>query len=120
MHTAKNKRPAQKILLYAILLLAAFPVWWVLWFMFNGALMPVDELKDTLGPVLAGTQGMAKWPLLVSWPTLQPLVELLLDTPQFFVMFWNSFKLSRNSIPLSNCKMPDLKWLLLTTCRTPT
>lgn len=93
MHTAKNKRPAQKILLYAILLLAAFPVWWVLWFMFNGALMPVDELKDTLGPVLAGTQGMAKWPLLVSWPTLQPLVELLLDTPQFFVMFWNSFKL---------------------------
>ena len=24
------------------------------------------------------------------WPTLEPLLTLLLDTPQFFVMFWNS------------------------------
>ena len=58
-----------------------------------GSLMPLEELNDTIGPALAGTQGNVKWPLLPSWPTLQPIVELLLDTPQFFMMFWNTFKL---------------------------
>lgn len=76
-----------------LLLLAALPVWWAVWFMLTGALMPLDELKTTIGPAVAGQTGYASWPLLPSWPTLQPLVELLLDTPQFFVMFWNSFKL---------------------------
>ncbi len=34
--------------------------------------------------MLQGAEGSAFWPLLPSWPTLQPLAELLLDTPQFF------------------------------------
>lgn len=61
-----------------------------LWFMGTGALMPLDELRAALGPVLQGAEGSAFWPLLPSWPTLQPLAELLLDTPQFFTMFWNT------------------------------
>ncbi len=61
--------------------------------MLTGALMPLDELTATVGPVLAGEDGMASWPLLPSWPSLSPMTELLLDTPQFFVMFWNSFAL---------------------------
>lgn len=40
------------------------------------------------GPRL-GT-GYTVWHLLPDWPTLEPLLTLLLDTPQFFVMFWNS------------------------------
>ena len=56
----------------------------------TGALMPLDELRAALGPVLQGAEGSAFWPLLPSWPTLQPLAELLLDTPQFFTMFWNT------------------------------
>lgn len=79
--------------LWLLLLLACFPVAWSLWFMATGALMPLDELLRTLGPVLAGKAGSATWPLLPQYPTLQPLAELLLDTPQFFVMFWNSFRL---------------------------
>ena len=55
-----------------------------LWFMGTGALMPLDELRAALGPVLQGAEGSAFWPLLPSWHTLQPLAELLLDTPQFF------------------------------------
>ncbi len=76
-----------------VLVFAALPVWWAIWFMFTGALMPLDELTATVSPVLTGREGIASWPLLPTWPTLAPMTELLLDTPQFFVMFWNSFKL---------------------------
>jgi len=58
-----------------------------------GSLMSLEELNATVGPALGVADGSASWPLLPSWPTLQPIVELLLDTPQFFVMFWNTFKL---------------------------
>lgn len=84
----------KKVPAMVLLIIAALPVCWALWFMFTGALMPLDELENSLGPVLNDGKGMASWPLLPSWPTLQPLAELLLDTPEFFVMFWNSFKLT--------------------------
>jgi len=77
----------------AILIALALLVWWVLWFMFMGSLMSLEELNATIGPVLGEADGEATWFLLPSWPTLQPIVELLLDTPQFFVMFWNTFKI---------------------------
>ena len=76
-----------------ILTILALPVWWVLWFMVTGSLASLEELKLTLGPALLGLEGRSHWPLLPSWPTLQPLLELLLDTPQFFAMFWNTFRL---------------------------
>jgi len=87
-------------LIFRILLLVAIAllVWWVIWFMTLGSLMSLEELNATVGPALSGIEGSSKWPLLPSWPTLQPLVELLLDTPQFFVMFWNTFKLVLPSV----------------------
>ena len=77
----------------ALLIALATLVWWVLWFMLSGSLMSLEELKITIGPALGTEEGRSTWPLLPSWPTLQPLTELLLDTPQFFVMFWNTFRL---------------------------
>ena len=78
---------------FLLLIAIAVLVWWVIWFMLMGSLMSLEELNATIGPALAGGEGSAKWPLLPSWPTLQPIFELLLDTPQFFVMFWNTFKI---------------------------
>ena len=72
------------------LLLVGLTVWLPLWWMAMGALTPLDELSATLGPALLGKKGYAVWPLLPSWPTLAPLAELLLDTPEFFTMFWNT------------------------------
>ncbi|WP_242964888.1 carbohydrate ABC transporter permease [Scatolibacter rhodanostii] len=83
----------KKILITLLLLIGLFPTIWAVWSIFSGSLMAKDELNHTIGPVISGREGMASWPLLPSYPTLQPLTELLLDTPQFFVMFWNSFKL---------------------------
>ena len=67
-------------------------MWWPLWFLVFGALTPSDELAATIGPALgAGEAGAsARWQLLPSWPTLQSFATLLLDTPEFFAMFWNS------------------------------
>lgn len=80
--------------LLALTLLALF-TWWVLWFMGMGALTPEDELLATIGPALQSeSREPAVWCLLPSWPTLQPLVQLLLDTPAFFAMFWNACKLA--------------------------
>ena len=76
-----------------LLVVACLPLCWALWFMATGGMLGLGELNTRLGPVLAGAQGNASWPLLPRYPTLQPLTELLLDTPQFFVMFWNSVKI---------------------------
>lgn len=50
------------------------------------------EMAHYLAPVLTESSGYAHWPLLPQYPTLKPYVELLLDTPAFFTMFWNSCK----------------------------
>lgn len=65
-------------------------VWWPLWFMLTGAFTAGDELAVTLAPALGAAAGAARWHWLPSWPTLRPLVELLLDTPEYFTMFWNT------------------------------
>ncbi|MCL2223971.1 MAG: carbohydrate ABC transporter permease [Defluviitaleaceae bacterium] len=79
--------------MYIPLIALALLVWWPLWFMVMGSLMSLEELNATIGPAIMGADGFSVWPLLPSWPTLQPLAELLLDTPHFFTMFWNTFVL---------------------------
>ena len=76
------------LLLLAVLI--GFPVWVAV----TGVFMQQWELTEYLGPVLAGGTGTASWALLPHAPTLQWVVGLLLDSPQFFVMFWNSMKLA--------------------------
>jgi len=94
MHSQRKlKLSGAVIARFVILAALGMLVWWVLWFMLMGSLMSLEELSATIGPALGVAEGRASWPLLPSWPTLQPIVELLLDTPQFFVMFWNTFKL---------------------------
>jgi multiple sugar transport system permease protein len=52
--------------------------------------MGADEVVKSAGPVLAQSKGMASFHFLPQYPTLRSYVELLLDSPNFFVMFWNS------------------------------
>lgn len=80
--------------LHLIPLLLSALVWLPLLFLAGGSLMGEGELAGYLSPVLSGGTGTATWRLLPSYPTLRPYVELLLDSPAFFVMFWNSAKLS--------------------------
>jgi len=88
----------RRVAVYGVLSLAVFPVCWAMWTMITGAAMDALEVKETIGPVLEKGSEMAAWHLLPESPTPGPLLELLLDTPQFFMMFWNSFSLVLPSI----------------------
>jgi multiple sugar transport system permease protein len=61
-----------------------------LWMLLSGSLMGQDEAVRALGPVFSGSYGYAHWPLLPRYPTLKGHIELMLDSPEFFAMFWNS------------------------------
>lgn len=58
--------------------------------MISNSVMGGQELKEAYGAVLGGAPGKLSARLLPVYPTLKPYVELLLDSPDFFVMFWNS------------------------------
>ena len=73
-----------------LLVMAALTVVAPLYMLLTGVLMGEQEVKELIGPALSASEGMVSWRLLPQWPTLQPLTQLLLDTPQFFTMFWNA------------------------------
>ena len=61
-----------------------------IWIAVTGVFSSQWELTENLRPVLGNGQGLAKWTLLPQSPTLKSLVQVLLDSPEFFTMFWNS------------------------------
>lgn len=80
-----------RILIFFIVLIVSISVWCPLWFVATGAITSSDELLATLAPAF-GSSGTARWHFLPTWPTGQHIVALLFDTPQYFVMFWNTVK----------------------------
>ena len=78
---------------YIPLTLLALLVWWPVWYLLMGALQSLEELELTVGPAISG-QGEAVYTILPTWPTLWPLIGLLLDTPEFWDTFWNTVLLS--------------------------
>lgn len=83
----------KRLLILILLILAAIICFPVL-FLIVGSLMGSDELNHYLGAVLGSSEGFASWALLPTWPTFKAYVQLLLDSPEFFVMFWNSVKMT--------------------------
>ncbi len=76
--------------LWLLVLICVFPVF----FLAAGSLMGSGELGELLNPVLSGGKGYVSWKLFPLYPTLKSYVELLVDTPGFFVMLWNSVKIT--------------------------
>ena len=64
--------------------------------------MGQKELNELLGAVLTADSGSASgqavsyvfWRVLPLYPTLRSYVKVLMDSPEFFVMFWNSVKIT--------------------------
>lgn len=82
----------RKWMIAMLLSAAAFFVWVPLWMLLSASFMGSREMVHNLAPVLSEEAGYAHWPILPQYPTLKPYVELLLDAPEFFTMFWNSCK----------------------------
>ena len=91
-------RKIGSLLLVLLALVAIFPVF----FSVTGSLMGQKELNDLLEAVLTADSGSASgqavsyvfWRVLPLYPTLRSYVKVLLDSPEFFVMFWNSVKIT--------------------------
>ena len=84
----KKKKASLWIFLTIFVLLLLFPIF----LLAAGSLMGVEELRESYGSVLYGTGGKLHWKLFPLYPTLKAYLQLLLDNPDFFVMFWNSCK----------------------------
>ena len=72
--------------LWALALLVLSPLLVTL----GGSLMGSAELLRHVDAILPGGTGYARAPLLTLHPTLVQYAMLLLDTPTFLAMFWNS------------------------------
>lgn len=60
--------------------------------MLGDSFMGAQELEEAYGAVFGTGSGEVSMRLIPQYPTLRSYVELLLDSPDFFVMFWNSCK----------------------------
>ena len=80
----------KKWLILMLLCVFAFFVWMPLWMLLSASFQGAAETANNLAPVLGDGTGYARWHLILQAPTLRAYVELLLDTPEFFVMFWNA------------------------------
>ena len=58
-----------------------------------GSLKSGKELSDALSAIIGATGGSVQWHLLPLYPTGMHFIKLLLYTPEFFTVFWNSMKL---------------------------
>ena len=60
----------------------------------TGSVMSSGELKEYLSPIFEGNGAFTGWNLMPDYPTFEHFAKLLFFTPQFFVLFWNSVKLT--------------------------
>lgn len=74
------------ILIFIIGVVMVFP----LFLMFTNSFLGVQEIKEAYGAVLGEDIGNVAIRLVPQYMTLRSYVELLLDSPDFFVIFWNS------------------------------
>lgn len=75
-----------------VLVLLAFLVWFPVMMLLSCSFYGEQEIIDCFGGVLLSNGDSIRLHVLPSYPTLRGYVELLLDSPGFFVMFWNSCK----------------------------
>ena len=94
MKERKIGQRVRRILFWTLFVVLALVVLYPIVFLIVGSLMGNDELGSYLGAVFLGREGFADFPLLPMFPTLQHYVEVFMDSPEFFVMYWNSVKIT--------------------------
>lgn len=87
-------RAAKKAALEAMLIFPAAIVCIPILLLLTGGFMARDELREGLSPVFTGMGGYIRWNLMPDYPTFENYKRLLFETPQFFILFWNSVKMT--------------------------
>jgi multiple sugar transport system permease protein len=85
------KKKLLPLILTLLALIGCFPIF----FLLTSSIASGGELRQTLMPMFADGRGSYVWfPLMPSHPTLQHYVQILLDSPEFFVTLWNSIRIT--------------------------
>lgn len=87
----------RKKLLYIPIMFVGLLMLLPLYLMVTNSFLGVREIQEAYGIVLEESGEEFSFRILPQYFTLRPYVELLLDSPDFFVMFWNS---SRQVFPI--------------------
>lgn len=88
-----GNKAAGKAFLTAALLLPAMLVILPILLLLSGSLMDTWELGGYISPVFTDGSAFLSWKFLPDYPSFAGYGKLLFETPQFFVLFWNSMKL---------------------------
>ena len=89
MNKKMNKAAVKALLLLPGLFFCA-PVL----FLLSGSILSRQELRESLLPLMADTDQLISWRFFPMYPTFAHYGKLLFQTPQFFVVFWNSMKIT--------------------------
>ncbi len=63
-------------------------------FLLSGSVMSRYELSQSLMPLMADQDKLITWAFFPRYPTFRHYLRILFQTPQFFVVFWNSMKIA--------------------------
>ena len=86
-------------IIFILISLGAFITVYPVCFLLAGSFMHPAELSGNLAPViLQGSADFVKWPLLPEVPTLRSYIKVIFETPEFFVVFWNSIKIAAGAV----------------------
>ena len=59
----------------------------------TGSVMGREDLYACLKPVYELGQGLITWKIIPDYPTIDHYTKLMFQTPDFYVLFWNSAKM---------------------------
>ena len=62
-------------------------------FLLSGSVLSRQELRESLLPLMADTERLITWRFFPYYPTFSHYGKILFQTPQFFIVFWNSMKI---------------------------
>lgn len=84
----------KKIIMETLLFLPAVFVCIPILILITGSVTGRYELTQALRPVFTEGEQFVSWKLMPDYPDFSNYRRLLFETPQFFVLFWNSVKLT--------------------------
>lgn len=63
-------------------------------FLLSGSVLSRYELQESFRPLMADTEKLITWRFFPAYPTFSHYGKILFQTPQFFIVFWNSMKIA--------------------------
>lgn len=89
----KAGKAVGQVFRFLLLLGSVFLMCAPIFLLLSGSVMSRQELSQYLAPLFGNAEGYIGWRLFPQYPTGEHYWKLLLYTPQFYTVFWNSLKL---------------------------